>query len=161
MSEGWGADELAVRVAELEVRVAQLSNEVADVTSLMTDDPIRGAAAPSPRYHGLDDWVQEYFAPTFGRPIGGEIRWCTQWQEHAEAITRLEALWRSWEVLRLDPAMGMVTWLTNYLDPQLTVLLGRSGPFSPCSRDRHEAIGGLATERAGAEPPPSRPAWQA
>jgi hypothetical protein len=134
----WGADELAVRVAELEVGVAQLSNEVADVTALMTEGSVSGTAVPSPRYGNLDDWVREYFAPTFGRPIGGEIRWCAQWREHAEAIGRLEALWRSWEALRLDPGMCMATWLTNYLDPQLAVLLGRGGPFAQCNVDRHE-----------------------
>jgi hypothetical protein len=134
----WGADELAVRVAELEVGVAQLSNEVADVTALMTEGSVSGTAVSSPRYGNLDDWVREYFAPTFGRPIGGEIRWCAQWRQHAEAIGRLEALWRSWEALRLDPGMGMATWLTNYLDPQLAVLLGRGGPFAQCNVDRHE-----------------------
>ncbi len=138
MSEGWSADELAVRVAELEVRVAQQSNDLADVTALMTDGSVSSATAPSLRYGTLDDWVLEYFAPTFGRPIGGEIRWCAQWREHAEAISRLEALWRSWEALRLDPAMGMATWLTHYLDPQLAVLLGRGGPFAQCNVDRHE-----------------------
>ena len=144
MSDGWSADEMAVRVAELEVRVAQLSNELEDVTGLVTGGSASHVGAPTPRYAALDDWVCEYFAPTFGRPIGGEIRWCGQWREHAEAIGRMEALWRSWEALRLDPAMGMATWLTGHLDPQLTVLLGRSGPFSQCSPDRHEEQGGLA-----------------
>lgn len=144
MSEGWSADDLAVRVAELEVRVAQLTNEFADVTALMTGGSVTGDVVPSPRYGTLDDWVREYFAPTFGRPIGGEIRWCAQWREHAEAIGRLEALWRAWEALRLDPAMGMATWLTHHLDSQLPVLLGRAGPFSQCSPDRHEAQGCLA-----------------
>lgn len=144
MSEGWSAEQLAVRVAELEVRVAQLSNELEDVTALATGEAASGVSAPAPRYETLDEWVREYFAPTFGRPIGGEIRWCAQWREHAEAIGRLEALWRSWEALRLDPAMGMATWLTNYLDPQLAVLLGRGGPFNQCSSDRHEGQSNLA-----------------
>ncbi len=148
MSEGWSGDQLAVRVAELEVRVAQQSNELADVTALMTDGSVSSATAPSPRYGTLDDWVLEYFAPTFGRPIGGEIRWCAQWREHAEAIGRLESLWRSWEVLRLDPAMGMVTWLTNYLDPQLLALLGRAGPFSQCAVGRHAPQAGLPAASA-------------
>lgn len=146
MSEGWSADELAIKVADLEVRVAQLSNELTDVTALMTDGSGSGAAARSPRYDSLDDWVVEYFAPTFGRAIGGETRWCAQWREHAEAIGRLEALWRSWEALRLDPAMGMATWLTNHLDPQLAVLLGRGGPFSQCSPDRHAPQSCLAVQ---------------
>lgn len=147
MSEGLSAEQLAVRVAELEVRVAQLSNELEDVTALMTDGAVSGATAPSPRYDSLDGWVRGYFAPTFGRPIGGEIRWCAQWREHAEAVGRLEALWRSWEALRLDPAMGMATWLTNYLDPQLLVLLSRTGPFAQCTVDRHERQGELSPPR--------------
>jgi hypothetical protein len=92
------------------------------------------AASLSGRQHG----APETRDGTFGRPIGGEIRWCAQWREHAEAIGRLEALWRSWEALRLDPGMCMATWLTNYLDPQLAVLLGRGGPFAQCNVDRHE-----------------------
>lgn len=143
MSEGWSAEQLAVRVAELEVRVAQLANELEDVTALSTDVSGSGVSAPTPLYSTLDDWVGEYFSPTFGRPIGGEIRWCPRWREHAEAIGRLEALWRSWESLRLDPALGMAIWLTNYLDPQLAALLGRAGPFSQCSLDRHDAQGQL------------------
>lgn len=138
MSEGRSAEELTLRVAELEVRVALLSNELEDVAALTTVESTSGVAVPPPLYDSVDDWVGEYFAPTFGRPIGGEIRWCAQWREHAEAIGRLEALWRSWEALRLNPALGMVTWLTSYLDLQLPVLLSRAGPFSQCTVDRHE-----------------------
>jgi hypothetical protein len=148
VSDGPSVVQLAVRVAELDVRVAQLSNELEDARSLMTQRPVSGSPAPSPRYDTLDDWVREYFAPTFGRPIGGDIRWCEQWREHAEAIGRLEALWRSWEVLRLDPAMGMVSWLTNYLDPQLLALLGRAGPFSQCAVGRHAPQPGLTVTSA-------------
>lgn len=138
MSEGWSAEQLAVRVAELEVQVAQLSNELEDFTAMAIAGSAPGVAAPTPLYDTLDEWVGKYFSPTFGRSIGGELRWCAQWREHAEAIGRLEALWRSWEALRLDPAMGMITWFANYLDPQLNALLGRGGPFNQCSLDRHE-----------------------
>lgn len=129
--------DLIVRISELEVRVAQLANEVEDATVLATGEGVQ-AAASTPRYETLDSWVREYFAPTFGRPIGGDLRWCRRWQEHPEAITRLEALWRSWEALRLNPATGMATWLANFLDPQLAALLSRSGPFAQCGIDRHE-----------------------
>src|SRR5664280_721364 len=52
------------------------------------------------RHPTLEDWVTEFFAPTFCRSISPGVRWCAQWWDHAEAISRLEALWRSWEVLR-------------------------------------------------------------
>ena len=79
----------------------------------------------------------------FARSVGGEIRWCNQWQEHPEALTRLEALWRSWEALRLDTALGVATWLTSYLDPQLATLFGRSGTFTQCTPARHVACSQL------------------
>jgi len=73
----------------------------------------------------------------FRRPLGGEFRWCAQWWRHAEAITRLTALWHSWEAMRLQPGTGMATWLRDHLDHQLPVLLGRTGPFSMCSENEH------------------------
>jgi hypothetical protein len=93
--------------------------------------------ATAPGYAQLEDWVEMYFLPTFQRPFGGELRWCTVWKEHAEAIVRLQALWRSWEALRVEPRLGMITWLTSYLGPQLDALLARSGPFAQCTLDRH------------------------
>jgi hypothetical protein len=147
---------LAVRVDELTAGLAHLAAEVEDLSAavlpaeftLLDDDPPAAAADGSPPgagasgqarpvYARLEDWVEQYFLPTYRRPVGGEIRWCAQWQDHAEAVTRLEALWRSWEALRLDANLGIATWLTTYLDPNLAVLLGRSGPFAPCTPDRH------------------------
>lgn len=81
MSESRSAEQLAVRVTELEVRVAQLPNELEDMMSLITQASGSAGTAPSPLYDTLDDWVRECFAPTFGRPIGGEIRWCAHWRE--------------------------------------------------------------------------------
>lgn len=130
-----------VHLSELSARVDQLTGEVTDLSAavLVAEAPSRGTDVTQPMYDTLDSWVAEYFAPTFSRSVGGEIRWCAAWTEHAEAVTRLEALWRSWETLRLDPATGMATWLTSHLDPQLAVLLSRSGTFGQCSPDRHSA----------------------
>jgi Domain of unknown function (DUF4913) len=92
---------------------------------------------PQPLYSGVEEWVTGHFLPMFRRPLGGEYRWCRQWWQHAEAITRLTALWHSWETLRLEPGTGMAVWLRDHLDHQLTVLLGRGGPFAQCSEDEH------------------------
>jgi len=90
-----------------------------------------------PRYPGLEDWVVDYFAPTFGRPLTSAVHWCAQWWDHAEAISRLEALWRSWEVSRLDELRGMAVWHRDFLDTLLPVLLNPTGPFARCTADRH------------------------
>jgi hypothetical protein len=67
-----------------------------------------------------------------------DARWCPCWAEHPEAVLRLEALWRSWETLRLDAHLGIATWLTSFLDPLVTALTGRRGPFAQCGSGRHQ-----------------------
>ena len=96
-----------------------------------------GAAVPRPMYACAEDWVIEYFVPMFRRTLGGEYRWCAQWWRHAEAISRLSALWHAWEVMRLQPGTGMGAWYRDYLDQQIPVLLGARGPFYQCSEDTH------------------------
>lgn len=147
-----GLATLAQRVDELE---ALLNRALSDLQDLATvgaggcttpHDTEPGASiqdAAEPVYSSLSAWVDGYFRVIFARSIGGEIRWCNQWQEHPEALTRLEALWRSWEALRLDTALGVATWLTSYLDPQLATLFGRSGTFTQCTPARHVACSQL------------------
>jgi hypothetical protein len=106
------------------------------------------AAQPQPVYDSVEAWVTGQFLPMFRRPLGGEYRWCRQWWQHAEAITRLTALWHSWEALRLEPGTGMAIWLRDHLDHQLSVLLGRGGPFAQCSEDEHIQLREAMTENA-------------
>ncbi len=96
-----------------------------------------GDEPPDPLYASVQDWITAHFLPMYRRPIGGEYRWCRQWWRHAEAITRLTALWQSWEAMRLQPGTGTANWLRDHLDHQLPILLGRSGPFAQCSPDEH------------------------
>jgi hypothetical protein len=103
---------------------------------------------PQPVYGSVEAWVTGQFLPMYRRPLGGEYRWCRQWWQHAEAITRLTALWHSWEALRLEPGTGMAIWLREHLDHQLSVLLGRSGPFAQCSEDEHIEPREARTENA-------------
>ena len=109
-------------------------------------------SAPRPVFGSTEEWVTCHFIPMYRRPLGGEYRWCAEWWRHAEAITRLTALWHAWEALRLQPGTGMATWLRDHLDHQLPVLLSRSGPFAMCSQDEH-----IDPRPAAARPAP--PGW--
>lgn len=100
-----------------------------------TDAP--GSRDPEPVYTALEDWLHGYFLPMFRRTLGGEYRWCHQWWQHAEAISRLTALWHAWEVLRHQPGTGIATWYRDHLDHQLPILMGSRGPFYQCSEDSH------------------------
>jgi hypothetical protein len=106
-------------------------------------DAAPGTDAPEPVYTALEDWLTGYFLPMFRRTLGGEHRWCHQWWQHGEAISRLTSLWHAWEVLRLQPGTGIATWYRDHLDHQLPILMGARGPFYQCSetthREPHEA----------------------
>ena len=134
-------------VAELDARLARLeSSYEALEEALALPSPTPAATSPvggrdgaderAPLYPNVEAWVSGWFAPTFARRLG-TVRWCATWWAHAEAIVRLEALWRSWEALRLDPAFGMATWLRDHLDPQRAVLMGDGGPFQACEDAEH------------------------
>lgn len=128
---------LTTEVADLQAQVAMLSQELTDLA--LTSDPRTGSRSDPRLFRSVDEWVDGYFLPVFRRPLGGEFRWCSQWLDHAEARERLDALWRSWEALRVDEPAGMATWLTSLLDPQLPILMGRAGPFHGCTLTRHDA----------------------
>ncbi len=79
----------------------------------------------------VEAFVHGLFLPMFGWRIDGQsAHWCPRWWMHAEAIWRLETLWRSWEAHRLQ-ATGMTMWSME-LDRQLPALIGPDGPFGSC-----------------------------
>jgi hypothetical protein len=90
--------------------------------------------ASEPVYPTVETWVTEWFAPMIRRPRIKGWRWCPQWWQHAEAVARLEALWRSWESMRLDGTTGMSVWWRDHCDPHLAAQ-DRS-PFKQCSEDK-------------------------
>jgi len=113
--------------------VAALQTEVAELTQRLDDQP-PAAAPPKPvklRFPTVEAWVHGMFLPMFGWRVDGQRwHWCPQWWRHAEAIWRLETLWRSWEVAR-QAATGMSSWSVE-LDRHLRELLGEDGPFRQC-----------------------------
>lgn len=122
---------------DLTAQVLGLGQEVTDLA--LAPSMLEGGRSRSRTYATVEDWVGQYFREVFRRPTGGEFRWCVEWGEHPEAVVRLTALWTSWEALQAEQPNALVTWLVGYLDPQLPVLLGRSGPFAGCTETRHSA----------------------
>jgi hypothetical protein len=104
--------------------------------------PATAASAPAGAaaelvYRSLHLFVAELLLPTYRRKVDGRsLTWCPRWEQHPEAVVRLEALWRSWEHLRLDPALGISVWLRDHLDHHYPILLDPHGPFRGCSLTR-------------------------
>lgn len=141
-------DETQARLRRLEGLYGAVEAAVQDMEALMATggSPRPAQPPPEPLYANVETWVQEWFAPMFGRRLGA-THWCLVWWKHTEAVFRLEALWRSWENLRLDGTMGMAIWIRDHLDSGRRELLGPDGPFQACD-----------TEGANAHnPPPALP----
>lgn len=108
---------------------------------------------PENFYPDLAAFVSGFLAPTYAHEwtkLSSEWRWCSRWWLHTEAVVRLEAMWRAWEALRLDPGTGASTWLLHHADPHLAALSSSSGPFRQCKPGEHAGPPPLVTE----DPPP-------
>ncbi|MEE1802124.1 MULTISPECIES: DUF4913 domain-containing protein [unclassified Streptomyces] len=85
-------------------------------------------------YGNVHEFVTERFAYFFPRPAPGSGQvWCPQWFAHVPALSRLDAVWRAWEMLRFDGALGMSNWWLHHADPHMRVLMDPvTGPFAHC-----------------------------
>ena len=94
--------------------------------------PVEEEEPLPPLYFGsVDEFVSSYLRDVYRRQVGprSDFRWGARWWTVPEAIIRLEALWRSWESLRQDPATGMSVWWRDHADHHMAVLMSPSGPF--------------------------------
>ena len=73
---------------------------------------------------------------------GATFAWCPEWYKHPEALIRMEAIWRPWEHLRLEPALGVSTWWLNHADPHMRL---QHGPTSYRRRASSTEPGPTAT----------------
>jgi hypothetical protein len=96
---------------------------------------------PALRYPTLDAFVQEFVVRELWVDVTVASRtWCPEWWRHSAAIVRLEALHRSFEHLRQDPAIGISTWLRDHADYHMGVLTDPNGIFKGCSLSKgHDA----------------------
>ncbi|MGW4485503.1 DUF4913 domain-containing protein [Amycolatopsis sp. NPDC004368] len=90
-------------------------------------------------YGNVNEFVTERLVYLYARPLSqsGSV-WCPEWYRHAEALSRLDSIWRAWENLRLDPGLGMSAWWLHHADPNMRVLLDPvTGPFASCVDGHH------------------------
>ena len=91
-------------------------------------------------YASAVEFFAELLAQSYVRDVneGAPFAWCPEWYKHPEALIRMEAIWRAWEHLRLEPALGVSTWWLNHADPHMRVLMDKEGPFKKCAYDGHK-----------------------
>lgn len=122
-----------------DLELDELETGEVDGTSVFIDNTQNTATAedeaPELYYGSFDEFVREMIVPIFRRRVGerAPARWAADWWHYPEAVMRLEALWRSWEALRLDPALGLSLWMRDHADHHLAVLMSPEGPFAKSS----------------------------
>ncbi|HEV7651066.1 MAG TPA: DUF4913 domain-containing protein [Actinophytocola sp.] len=103
-------------------------------------DEMDAARAANLHYASVLDFVTDRFVHLvpLSPPGSGQV-WCPEWYRHAQAISRLDSVWRAWETLRFDPALGMSNWWVHHADPHMRALMDPvTGPFAQCT-DGHRA----------------------
>ncbi|NUR00845.1 MAG: DUF4913 domain-containing protein [Streptomyces sp.] len=90
-------------------------------------------------YPNVAEFVSDRFRylVSLPTPASGRV-WCPEWYRHAEALSRLDSLWRTWETLRWDGQMGMSNWWIHHVDPHMRALTDPfTGPFARCVGGSH------------------------
>lgn len=89
------------------------------------------ASVPQLVYGNVSEFVDQFLRHAYRRKTSGRLApwWSGEWWKHDEAVMRLEALWRAWEHLRLDPATGMSVWWRDHADHHMRMLMADDGPF--------------------------------
>lgn len=103
------------------------------------------SGAPELVFGNVDEFLRMKLRYLYPRRVGpqGQYRWAADWWKYPEAISRLDALWRAWEALRLDGQFGMSVWWRDHADHHMRYLLDADGPFAG-SQDRNDETDGYA-----------------
>ncbi len=85
-------------------------------------------------YRSVFEFFHGMIAPLLqDRLIGRHgLRWSKKWYDCQEAMLRMDAMWRSYEMLKEDPGAGLSKWILEHYDPHMRVLTADDGPFGEC-----------------------------
>ena len=85
--------------------------------------------------------MQDFLVKVQARPVrdGLALHWCSQWWDHPEAVSRLEALWKAFEVRR-DPGTGAATCFPC-LSAEVTTVRRQGGLRSMSRYEASSAVG--------------------
>ena len=92
-------------------------------------------------YASVVEFVENYLSLVYRRQVTdiSDTVWCPEWWKHAEAVARLDAMWRAWEHFRYDGKTGLSIWFLDHADPHMAKLFDPKGPFKYCSvRNGHK-----------------------
>ena len=88
-------------------------------------------AGPAAAFLDSVEWSGDGWRPLSVGRSERPLIWCGQFQERAEAVERLRALWEAWEAARAEGGNAMSYWWTVHVDAHWAALTdSATGPFS-------------------------------
>ncbi len=85
----------------------------------------------------LSDWVDDFLVRVYGAEVTTAAPWCEQWQEHADVVAWLHALWLAYQQHK-DPEAGpagLFVWHRDFLTHAMATVRAGGGPLSACMTD--------------------------
>lgn len=123
----WGDDEPAAPSTDVESAVPALEPSA---SALVDGEAPDAETAPTLIYGNVAEFVRDYLRDLHRTGVDGvEVKWAAKFWDYRIALIRLDALWRAWEEMRLDPGTGTSAWLRDHFDHHMPILLSKTGPF--------------------------------
>jgi hypothetical protein len=97
------------------------------------DATVPEETTPTLFYGSADEFMREHLRHMYTRRVGpgnASFRWAADWWTYPEALSRIDALWRAWEHLRQDGAVGISRWWIEHADHHMPILMSPDGPFA-------------------------------
>jgi len=130
----------AKQTVELVEHTARIKTEILDEWTQHNTGPDTKKV-----YDDVQSWVEGWFVHAYARSSAGWGHWCPEWWRHREAVSRLTALWQSWEAAQKNTATGMAHWYVMYADPIFGHLTASHGVFASCKDEHIRLLPSLAT----------------
>ncbi|SBT93369.1 protein of unknown function [Streptomyces sp. DI166] len=85
----------------------------------------------------LSDWVDDFLMRVYGAEVTTAAPWCEQWQEHADVVAWLHALWLAYQQHKEAEAglSGLFVWHRDFLTHAMATVRAAGGPLSACMTD--------------------------
>ncbi|WP_078504077.1 DUF4913 domain-containing protein [Streptomyces viridochromogenes] len=85
----------------------------------------------------LSDWVDDFLVRVYGAEVTTAAPWCEQWQEHADVVAWLHALWLAYQQHKDAEAglSGLFVWHRDFLTHAMATVRAAGGPLSACMTD--------------------------
>ncbi|WP_327359087.1 DUF4913 domain-containing protein [Streptomyces sp. NBC_01304] len=85
----------------------------------------------------LSDWVDDFLLRVYGAEVTTAAPWCEQWQEHADVVAWLHALWLAYQQHKDAEAglSGLFVWHRDFLTHAMATVRAAGGPLSACMTD--------------------------